>query len=43
MVRYRLIPSSDQWDDKYIPPNLVDGSDSFNHEETMLDETIFNV
>ena len=26
-----------------MPPNLVDATDSFNHEEPMLDETIFNV
>jgi hypothetical protein len=41
MVRYGPIPSSDQWDDKYLPPSLVE--DSFNYEEPMLDETIFNV
>ena len=43
MVRYGPIPSSDQWDDEYRPPGLGDGSVSFNHEEPMLDETIFNV
>ena len=43
MVRYGPIPSSGQWDDEYMPPNLVDDSGSFTYEEPMLVETIFNV
>uniref|UniRef100_A0AAZ3QN20 Uncharacterized protein n=1 Tax=Oncorhynchus tshawytscha TaxID=74940 RepID=A0AAZ3QN20_ONCTS len=43
MVRYGPMPSSDQWNDEYIPPDLVDGPGSFTYEEPMLDETIFNV
>ena len=43
MMRYGPIPSSDQWDDNFMPPGLVDGSVSFNHKEPMLYDTIFNV
>ena len=43
MVRYGPIPSSGQWDDEYRPPGLGDGSVSFNYEEAMLDETVFDV
>lgn len=43
MVRYGPIPSSGQWDDEYRPPGLEDVSVSFNYEEPMLDETIFDL
>ena len=38
MVRLGPIPSSDQWDDKYLPPSLVE--DSFNYEEPMFRKTV---
>ena len=43
MVRYGPIPSSDQWDEEYRLPGLGEGSVSFNYEEPMFDETIFDV
>lgn len=43
MVRYGPIPSSDQWDGECGPPGQEDGAVSFNNEEPMFDETIFNI
>uniref|UniRef100_A0A674CAP3 Envelope polyprotein n=1 Tax=Salmo trutta TaxID=8032 RepID=A0A674CAP3_SALTR len=43
MVRYGPITESDQWNEEYTDPDLMNTVDTFNPEEPELHETIFNV
>lgn len=33
MVRYEPIPDSDQWDERYMPPGMVDDDDQFDPDD----------
>lgn len=39
MVRYGPIPNSDQWNEEYMPPGLVDTDDPFDTDNLQLDKT----